>query len=308
MGGAWMSIVMGFGGLRWNEGAVCFWPIIPNKLKSISFKIVINGSIIRVNIDQTKVLFENIKGDAVEFLLYGELLKIESGQSVSKKIKLAKSIQKTRAVLFDLDGVLTNSDKYHYQAWKTITDKEGIYFDESINNRLRGVCRMQSLEIILEKSQRTYLPEQKKEFAEMKNSIFKKYITNITPKDIAPGAKEFLEELKHVGWKIALCSSSKNAKAICDNLGITDYFDAFVDGNQIEHTKPHPEIFLRAAKMLNMYPGDCIVFEDAQAGIDAAKMIGAVVVGVCPENEQLLGSDLNIKIFEKQLIGRIQSI
>jgi beta-phosphoglucomutase len=120
-------------------------------------------------------------------------------------------------------------------------------------------------------------------------------IDTLQPSDLFHGAKDLILELKNNGWKIALCSSSKNAAAICSRLDIASLFDAFIDGTKIMHTKPHPEIFLQGASMLGLYPGDCVVFEDAQSGIDAAKTIGAAAIGICTAGHELLGSDMNIQ-------------
>lgn len=176
----------------------------------------------------------------------------------------------TKGIIFDLDGVICFTDKYHYLAWKELADREGIYFDEVINNRLRGVSRMASLDIILEKATKTYTDEQKVEMATFKNEIYKKFLLKMTPKDLDPETLKTLKELKKLGIKISLGSSSKNAKLILKQIGIIDLFDAISDGNNITKSKPDPEVFLKAAEMLSLDPKDCMVVEDAFAGIDAA--------------------------------------
>ncbi len=185
-----------------------------------------------------------------------------------------------KAVIFDLDGVIVSTDGFHYRAWKAMADNEGIYFDETINNRLRGVSRMESLEIILEKATKTYTPEEKEAMATAKNDIYRESLVQLTPDDILPGVMDMLTTLRGMGIKLAIGSSSKNTRVILKQIGLGDYFDAVADGNQIKNSKPDPEVFLLAAKLLGIDPADCVVVEDAYAGIDAAKAGGMKAVGV----------------------------
>lgn len=173
-------------------------------------------------------------------------------------------------LIFDLDGVICFTDGYHYLAWKRMADEEGIYFDQQINNRLRGVSRMQSLEIILEKSGKSYTQEEKQEMAERKNRYYRELLQKMTPADLAPETKKTLETLKAKGFKMAIGSSSKNARLILEHIGLGDFFHAVADGNCITRSKPDPEVFLKAAQMLDLSPEECLVIEDAQAGIQAA--------------------------------------
>lgn len=177
---------------------------------------------------------------------------------------------KYKAIIFDLDGVICFTDKYHYQAWKTMADSIGVYFDETINNRLRGVSRMDSLDIILEKSDKTYSDQEKEQLADQKNEIYKKLLYNMTPSDLSQEVKNTLDELRKEGMKLAIGSSSKNTKLILSQIGLKDYFDAISDGTNITRSKPDPEVFLKAAEYLEMDPADCLVVEDARAGIEAA--------------------------------------
>ena len=179
-----------------------------------------------------------------------------------------------KAVIFDLDGVIVSTDGFHYRAWKAMADNEGIYFDETINNRLRGVSRMESLEIILERATKTYTPEEKEAMATAKNDIYRESLVQLTPEDILPGVMDMLTTLRGMGVKLAIGSSSKNTPVILKQIGLGDYFDAVADGNQIKNSKPDPEVFLLAAKLLGIDPADCVVVEDAYAGIDAAKAGG----------------------------------
>lgn len=176
-----------------------------------------------------------------------------------------------KAVIFDLDGVLVTTDEYHYKAWKKLADEENIYFNRAINSRLRGVSRMESLEIILEKSDKIYTQEQKQVLAERKNAYYKQFISCLTEKDVLKGVIENLTELKKHGIKLAVGSSSKNTPMILEKTGLIKYFDAVADGNDIKNSKPDPEVFLKAAEKLNVPPCECLVVEDADAGIEAGK-------------------------------------
>lgn len=185
-----------------------------------------------------------------------------------------------KAVIFDLDGVIVSTDEYHYQAWKKMADEQKIYFDRKINENLRGVSRMESLEIILRKSEKKYSQEEKKQLAEFKNNYYKVLLNNLTPDDILPGVMKVLDTLKDSGIKVAIGSSSKNTVFILKQIGLANYFHAVADGNGIKKSKPDPEVFLLAAKLLNMPPQNCLVVEDADAGVEAALAGGMEVIGV----------------------------
>jgi beta-phosphoglucomutase len=175
-----------------------------------------------------------------------------------------------KAFIFDLDGVICFTDQYHFKAWKALADEEGIYFDENINNRLRGVSRMDSLEIILEKADRTYSQEEKEQMAQKKNDLYVSLLAQMSPADLSDEVKGTLDELRSRGYRLAIGSSSKNTKRILKQIGLGDYFDAISDGTNITNSKPDPEVFLKAAEMLGEQPADCLVVEDALAGIEAA--------------------------------------
>lgn len=175
-----------------------------------------------------------------------------------------------RAAIFDLDGVIVFTDKFHYQAWKKMADELGIYFDEEINNRLRGVSRMDSLEIILERYEGEPLSaEKKEELAAQKNDTYRELLKTMTPADVSNEVRETLAEIRRRGYKISLGSSSKNAKFILERVGLSDAFDAISDGTNITKSKPDPEVFLKGAEFLDEKPENCLVVEDAEAGIDA---------------------------------------
>ena len=177
-------------------------------------------------------------------------------------------------VIFDLDGVICFTDKYHYQAWKAVADEIGVYFDETINNRLRGVSRMDSLEIILERSERAYTPEEKEALAEKKNDLYRRLLGNMSPADLSGEVKRTMDALRAAGIRLAIGSSSKNTKFILERIGLSGYFDAISDGTNIQRSKPDPQVFQMAAEFLGLEPGCCLVVEDAEAGIRAARAGG----------------------------------
>ena len=184
------------------------------------------------------------------------------------------------AIIFDLDGVICYTDKYHFQAWKQLADKLGIYFDEEINNRLRGVSRMDCLDIVLENSEKHYTQEEKEALATEKNETYKKLLVNMTPADLPDGVKDTLDELRNRGYKLAIGSSSKNTRMILERIGLGDYFDAISDGTNISKSKPDPEVFLKAAEFVGEVPAECLAVEDAEAGIEAAYRGGFKSAGI----------------------------
>ncbi|WP_034444347.1 beta-phosphoglucomutase [Butyrivibrio sp. AE2032] len=178
---------------------------------------------------------------------------------------------KYKAIIFDLDGVICFTDEYHYLAWKELADELNIPFDRTINERLRGVSRMDSLEIILEKySGPEFSKDEKEKFCGKKNDIYRKSLENMSEKDLSEEVRETLKELRNRGLKLAIGSSSKNTKFILKQIGLEGFFDAISDGTNITRSKPDPEVFLKAAQFLAEEPKDCLVIEDAEAGIDAA--------------------------------------
>lgn len=184
------------------------------------------------------------------------------------------------AVLFDLDGVLVITDALHYRAWKAMADREGIPFDEHINERLRGIGRMESLDIILEQSKKAYTAAQRDALAAWKNERYKAMLNDLTPADVLPGSREILAALCSRGIKTAVASSSRNARAILDRLALTPLLDAVADGSDVANTKPDPAVFLLAAQKLGIAPSRCVVVEDAAAGVQAALAAGMRVLGL----------------------------
>ena len=189
-----------------------------------------------------------------------------------------------KAIIFDLDGVLVDTAKYHYLAWKKLAEELNIEFSVEDNERLKGVSRMQSLEIILEIGNTSLDHDTKIELAEKKNLWYVEYISKLTPVDILPGVIGFIESTKAKGIKIALGSASKNSMLILDKLNLTNYFDAIIDGTKVSKAKPDPEVFLKGAEELKVLPSQCIVFEDAEAGVEAAINAGMNCIGIGSKN------------------------
>lgn len=187
---------------------------------------------------------------------------------------------KIKGIIFDLDGVLVHTDKYHYLAWKEMADKEDIYFNEEINHLLRGVSRLESLNIILRNAKKTYTEEQKLELVNFKNKIYREYLSKMTKNDVSSDVLKTLNELKQRNFKLAVGSSSKNATFITEKVDLSNYFDVVIDGNNILNSKPHPEVFLKASEKLGLKPHECIVIEDAYSGVEAALNGGFISVGI----------------------------
>jgi beta-phosphoglucomutase len=212
-----------------------------------------------------------------------------------------------KACLFDLDGVIVDTAVYHYKAWKQLANSLGFDFTEHQNEQLKGVSRVRSLELILGWGGVTKTAEEQHELATLKNTWYVEMISKMTPAEILPGAKEFLEACRAAGLKIALGSASKNSPLILERTGLTAHFDAVIDGNSVTKAKPDPEVFLKGAEVLGVQPNECVVFEDAVAGIEAAIAGGMKSVGI--GSPELLGAaDLVVSGLDKMTVGMLQKL
>ena len=193
-----------------------------------------------------------------------------------------ESSQMIRAFIFDLDGVLTDTAEYHYQAWKQIADEHGLFFDRSANEQLKGVSRRRSLESILEANQagQRFNEQEKEQIIGIKNKIYQNLLKNITVRDILPGIEGFLREARTRGLLLAVASASRNADTVLTRLGIKPVFDYIADAGKIARTKPDPEVFLDCCRNLGVQPQSCIGFEDSQAGIEAIRSAQMRSVGI----------------------------
>lgn len=206
-----------------------------------------------------------------------------------------------KGAIFDLDGVIVDTAKYHFYAWRELANELGFEFTAKDNERQKGVSRMQSLEVLLEVGGITGLSDQEKEnLASKKNARYIEMLDRLDKSELLEGAEAYLKKLRSEGVRISLGSASKNAPFILEKLGITDLFDAIVDGNDVAKAKPAPDVFLRAAEVLGLDPADCCVFEDSQAGIDAARAAGCSIIAI-DINGVLTGADKNVKTLAEML-------
>jgi beta-phosphoglucomutase len=247
-GGIWQSVVFGFGGIQFTDNHPVAAPHLPPGWTRLKFKLY-------------------WRGEWHEFDLH----------STSQPPQPPN----IRGVIFDLDGVLTDTAEYHYQAWQKLADEEGIPFDHQANEALRGISRRASLMLII--GNRPYSEAKIQEMMNRKNDHYVESIQNITSKDLLPGAIAFLDDLRQAGLKIALGSASKNAHVVMEKLGIIDKVDAIADGYSVQEPKPAPDLFLFAAQQLELSANQCVVFEDAAAGVEAALAAGMWAVGIGPQ-------------------------
>lgn len=212
-----------------------------------------------------------------------------------------------KACIFDLDGVIVDTAVYHYQAWKRLANHLGFDFTEEDNEKLKGVSRVRSLELILEWGGVSKSAEEQLELASLKNSWYVEMIQEMQPDEILPGAQQFLETVRAAGLKIALGSASKNSETILNKVGLTHLFDVIIDGNKVSASKPDPEVFLKGAEALGIDPADCVVFEDAVAGVQAALAGGMKVVGI-GDAATLTGANLVIAGLHQMDLNKLQEL
>ncbi len=211
-----------------------------------------------------------------------------------------------KGLLFDLDGVIVDTAKYHYIAWKELADELGISFTKEDNERLKGVSRMRSFEIILEIGNREMDKKEKERYCDKKNKIYLEYIRKMREDEILPGVREFLKSASEKGYKTALGSASKNAKLILSRLNLENYLDVIIDGTKVSKAKPNPEVFDKGAQALGLIPEDCIVFEDAAEGIRAAHAAGMKAVGIGTK-EVLPEADYHLQGFARTSVEEIEN-
>jgi beta-phosphoglucomutase len=212
-----------------------------------------------------------------------------------------------KACIFDLDGVIVDTAVYHYKAWKRLANELGFDFTEEDNEKLKGVSRTRSLELILQWGGITKTEAEKEELATRKNNWYVEMISKMTPEDVLPGAVEFLEACINAGIKTALGSASKNSGIILEKTGIAHLFNAIIDGNKVSKPKPDPEVFLKGAEELGIAPGNCVVFEDAIAGVEAAIAGGMKVVGI--GSPDVLGeADMVVKGLNEMTIEKLSPL
>ncbi|WP_420322100.1 beta-phosphoglucomutase [Flagellimonas sp.] len=211
-----------------------------------------------------------------------------------------------KGFIFDLDGVITDTAELHFEAWKTLADENGWDFDREINDQLRGISRLDSMQVILDHNGISLDEIAKADLANQKNEIYVKSLDEMTPADYLPGAKELLTHLRTEGFAVALGSSSKNAEKVLMQLNARAYFDVIGDGHSVTQSKPAPDIFLFAAEKLNLQPSECLVFEDAERGVDAAKIGGFHSVGIGPK-DRVGHADLRFDTMEQATLFEVKA-
>ena len=298
MAGSWMSVVYGFAGFEDYGGEYSFNPHLPKEWKKLSFSLAIRGAILDVTLSQDEALYSLREGSELELTHRNEKFTLKGGEKKAFSLK-----KKLGAVLFDLDGVVTDTAPLHYKAWKTMAEEEGLQFDENMNKKLLGISREASLEVILKENGADWTSDKKAFWCNKKNEIYKKSLESLSEKDILPGIKKLLEDLKAHGVKAALASSSKNAPAILERLGISQYFCAIADAAKVQKAKPQPDLFLEAAEKSGVWYTDCIGVEDAESGVRAIKKAGMKAVGIestvkLPDADLRLGTTAELS-FEK---------
>ena len=288
LGGTWQTIVLGFLGMRVQEDTLTLEPRIPAAWKKLNLSLVFRGFRLKLDAtaDHVRIKAEGGAGRGpARLALNGKEHELADGIVIDEALHRpacggATGKPAIQGVIFDLDGVIVSTDELHFRGWKQLADEEGIPFTRHDNERLRGVSRMESLEIILEKSKRAYSAEEKHAMAERKNRYYRDLLKHLTPADILPGVQNVLAGLKAKGVKMAIGSSSKNAVPILKAIGLADAFDAIADGTHIQRSKPDPEVFTLAGRKLGLHPDQCLVVEDAEAGVDAGLAAGMAVLAV----------------------------
>ena len=275
MAGSWMSVVYGFAGFEDYGGEYSFNPHLPKEWKKLSFSLAIRGAILDITLTQSEAVYFLREGSELELSHRNEKFVLKTGEKKSFSLK-----KRLGAVLFDLDGVVTDTAPLHFKAWKVMADEEGLRFDEEINKKLLGISREASLEVILKENGADWTSEKKALWCTKKNEIYKKSLESLSEKDILPGIKKLLEDLKSHGIKAGLASSSKNAPAILERLGISGYFSAIADASKVQKAKPEPDLFLEAGEKCGVWYTDCVGIEDAESGVKAIKKAGMKSVGI----------------------------
>jgi len=296
MAGSWLGLAFGLLGLRVRPEGPHFAPRLPARWRGYGLNLVWQGRRLRIDVDCKSAHYRLIEGAPLTVFDNRTAIALSTGGTESRALSasarwpLLPGVQPFAAVIFDLDGVLTDTAMVHFHAWKRLADELGIAFDRSINRRLKGIDRMASLDILLERAGRPFDRHEKAVLAERKNGYYREEIARFTPADLLPGARAVLDALRAAGVRVGLASASRNAPMLLGRLGIADRFDFIADPAQVAAGKPDPAIFLAAAEGLGVPPHACLGIEDAAAGIAAIKAAGMVALGI-GDRRELAGAD-----------------
>ena len=287
MAGSWLGLAQGFVGMRVRESQLHFAPSLPQAWNGYGFNLRWRGRGLRVEVSGKTATYLLHEGEALRIHHAGHALELQPGQvqtlalaSVLSPQPKASFPRPCEALIFDLDGVLTDTAHSHYRAWKRLADEIGVPFDLQVNERLKGVDRAASLEIILERAAHPFAADVKRALTDRKNGYYLEEIEGFGPQDLFPGVRELLDSARKAGLKLGLASASRNAGRLLGKLGIADGFDYIADAGRIARAKPDPEIFLTVARELGVAPDRCIGVEDAAAGIVAIHAAGMPAIGI----------------------------
>ena len=302
MAGSWMAVVYGFAGFRDWKGTFSFDPKLPTAWKALTFCLTLRNAVLKVELRPSEVTYTLMTGKEVELVHRNVSCSLKEGESRTFSL-----VPKLGGVLFDLDGVLCDTAHLHYKAWKQVSDENLLHFDREVNKGLLGVSREASLQVILDHNNVDWPHEKRTEVLKRKNDAYVASLDSITGEDLFPGVLGLLSELKSQGVKIGLASASKNARTVCEKLGILDRFDAIADITRVQKPKPEPDIFLAASEQIGVWYTDCVGVEDAKAGIEAIKRAGMQAVGIGSEGE-LPGSDVVLKSTEELTLDVLKRV
>ena len=271
-GGAYLSIIAGFGGLRIDKHGLRIFPLLPKGWSGYSFTTVFHGSRMLVSVNQNGCSLRLLEGADVEIKVFDrQILVTDTERQVDRPV---------RAFIFDLDGVITDTARYHFKAWKRIANELRIPFDEGENEQFKGVSRAECMTLLLQMGQREMSARETKEWLDRKNGYYLEALQSLSPNDVLPGISETLAFLREKSIPIAVFSSSKNADSILKRIGLDGAFDGIVAGNDITNSKPHFEGYLLAAERIGIDPRLCVMVEDAAAGLAGASALSMRTIGV----------------------------
>ncbi|HEY9130209.1 MAG TPA: beta-phosphoglucomutase [Dyella sp.] len=278
MAGSWLAFTWGFGGQRVIDGELTLDPQLPKAWNRYRFGVIWHGAHLRVDVDAAGAHYTVTRGEEVSFRHAGQPVRLRRGESLSKPHHPREA--SLQAVIFDLDGVIADTAVVHRAAWERLAKEIGAPFDEAIAERMKGVDRRGSLDILLERAPHDYSEREKRALEERKNTYYVEQIERFGPEQLLSGARNAVESVRAAGLSTALASASRNAPLLLERLGIASLFDYVVDASRIVRSKPDPEIFLAAAAALHLAPERCLGVEDAAAGIDSILAAGMRAVGV----------------------------